>query len=187
MKKVHGHSLLRLSRGTNAAELLFCSAKVRPIPHPCLLERRGRVVHKGIHPAHLIAWVRVRVPLKPFTLLTRCRTHTHTHTHVHTHTGGGFRREVQKVMRRLVGKRRLVCTHAHGAQGGRGAGGGGSRHPRRPWAIQGGIIGAASAVVDSHPPQCMAKQRTNTFWKLWFQRGNWDDRNHGFEGMRWWQ
>ena len=97
MKKVHGHSLLRLSRGTNAAELLFCSAKVRPIPYPCLLERRGRVVHKGIHPAHLIAWVRVRVPLKPFTLLTRCRTHTHTHTHTFTLTQvGGLEERYKK-------------------------------------------------------------------------------------------
>ncbi len=39
-KKVHGHSLLGLFRGTNAAELLFCSWKVG-------LEHRARPLGKG--------------------------------------------------------------------------------------------------------------------------------------------
>ena len=30
MEKVHDHSLLAFSRGTNVAEALFCSAKIAP-------------------------------------------------------------------------------------------------------------------------------------------------------------
>jgi hypothetical protein len=56
-ENVHGHALLRLSRGTNASEPRFCSAKVRQIPYILLYMELGSYfvsvrTNKGHHQYH---------------------------------------------------------------------------------------------------------------------------------------
>ena len=54
-KKVHGHSLLGLSRGTNAAELRFCSWKV--LTGPLLVPYTRQSSQAGRHSAAVAALI----------------------------------------------------------------------------------------------------------------------------------